>query len=306
MGRRRAAAAAAALAATATLAGAPAALGDHHDENLPWPQLLPALPVTTKVQPHGVPHCRRASVRCFDGLLARLHRQWRRLDAACDHRALFALAYIRITKGLRDDLALRHPRLMRFRRWMTYVIIDFSNHYFGYFNAYAHQRPVPDAWKIAYDQAMHGDANGGQDVLLASNAHTQHDLPYIYAEMGMRTRGGTSRKHDHDAVNEVNTRVFDGLEDYYAQHYDPFFSMIDMKPSPLDEIGTMETVKTWREGAWRNAERLMNAHSAAERKQVEQSIDIDSRVWAESMASVTQPGHRAVRDAWCRAHHAHR
>ena len=54
------------------------------------------------------------------------------------------------------------------------------------------------------------------------------------------------------------------------------------------------------------AERLMNAHSAAERKQVEQSIDIDSRVWAESMASVTQPGHRAVRDAWCRAHHAHR
>ena len=128
---------------------------------------------------------------------------------------------------------------------MTYVIIDFSNHYFGYFNAYAHQRPVPDAWKIAYDQAMHGDANGGQDVLLASNAHTQHDLPYIYAEMGMRTRGGTSRKHDHDAVNEVNTRVFDGLEDYYAQHYDPFFSMIDMKPSPLDEIGTMETVKTW-------------------------------------------------------------
>jgi len=50
----------------------------------------------------------------------------------------------------------------------------------------------------------------------------------------------------------------------------------------------------------------MNAHSAAERKQVEQSIDIDSRVWAESMASVTQPGHRAVRDAWCRAHHAHR
>ena len=97
--------------------------------------------------------------------------------------------------------------------------------------------------------------------------------------------------------------LFDGLEDEYAKRYDPFFSFVDMKPSPLDEIGVMETVKGWREGAWRNAERLMNARTAAERQQVQQSIDIDSRVWAESMASITQPGHRHTRDAFCRAQH---
>jgi len=302
--RRPAGALGAAALAVAVLAiAALPALADHHNENLPWPQLLPPLPVPTSVQPHPIPHCRHASVRCMDDLLARLHRQWRRLDATCDHRALFSLAYVRITQGLRDDLTRRHALLIRYRRWMIDVIIDFSNHYFGVFNAYAHHRPVPEAWRIAYDEAMHGNANGGQDVLLASSAHTQHDLPYIYASMGMRTRDGASRKHDHDAVNEVNTRVFDGLEDYYAQHYDPFFSFIDMKPSPLDEIGTLETVKAWREGAWRNAERLMNARTPAERRQVEQSIDIDSRVWAESMASVTQPGHRATRDAFCRTHH---
>ena len=27
---------------------------DHQDANLPWPELLPSMPVTTKVQPHGV------------------------------------------------------------------------------------------------------------------------------------------------------------------------------------------------------------------------------------------------------------
>jgi len=300
--RRRHAAVAAATVAAALAASPAPALANQRTENLPWPQLLPPVPVTTKVQPHGVPHCRRASVGCMDDLLRRLHRQWRRLNAACDHRALFSLAYIRITQGLRDDIARRPPKLIRYRRWMVDVIIDFSNHYFQYFNAYAQHRPVPDAWKIAYDDAMHGDTNGGQDVLLASSAHTQHDLPYIYAAMGMRTPGGASRKPDHDAVNAINAGVFVGLEHYYAQHYDPLFTTI-MKSSPLDQIGTLETVKGWREGAWRNAERLLNARTAAERHQVEQSIDIDSRVWAEAMSSVTQPGYRATRDAYCRAHH---
>jgi hypothetical protein len=292
-----------AVALAVSLVAAPGALADHHDENLPWPSLLPPMPVTTKVQPRPVPHCRHASIRCMDGLLRRLRAQWRGLDARCDHRALFSLAYIRITKGLRDDLARRHPRWFRYRRWFTYVIADFSNRYFETFRDYAHGRRVTGSWKIAYDEDMHGDASGGQDVLLASNAHTQHDLPYVYAKMGMRTPGGASRKHDHDAVNEVNSRVFDGLEDYYAEHYDPQFKWIDLKPSPLDEIGTMEMVKVWREGAWRNAERLMNARTAAARRQVEQQIETNADVWADFIRSGDVPGYRAQRDAYCRAKH---
>src|SRR5438045_9494211 len=74
---------------------------------LPWPSLLPPVPVSAKVQPHGVPNCRHASIRCIDGLLRRLKALWRPLDASCDHRALFALAYIRITQGPRDS-SVRH------------------------------------------------------------------------------------------------------------------------------------------------------------------------------------------------------
>jgi hypothetical protein len=296
----------AALVAGLALAAAPApAVADHHDADLPWPQLLPPMPVTTKVQPHPVEHCRQVSVRCMDDLLRRLHAQWRRLDARCDHRALFSLAYIRITKGLRDDLARRHPRYFTYRRWFIDVIVDFSNRYFATYRDYAAGRPVPGSWRIAYDEDMHGDASGGQDVLLASNAHTQHDLPYIYAEMGMRTRGGASRKHDHDGVNAVNSRVFDGLEDYYAEHYDPQFKLIDLKPSPLDELGTMEMVKGWREGAWRNAERLLNAKTPDERRRVEQQIETTSTVWADFIRSGDTPGYRATRDAYCRAQKSH-
>ena len=288
------------VAAMFALAAAPAA-ADHRDANLPWPYLLPAQPTTTKVQPHGVRNCRRASIRCLDRLARRLERQWRRLDAVCDHRALFSLSYLRITERLREDLARRRPRFFRHRKWMMLVITTFSNRYFKAFGDYERGRPIPSSWRITFDEAARGDAHAGQDVLLASNAHTQRDLPYAYAQMGLRTRRGKSRKHDHDAVNEINTRVFDELEDEFTRRYDPTFAVVDLKPSPLDELGSQELVKLWREGAWRNAERLVNARTRAGRRRVERSIETTSRVWAEFIASGEMPGHRAVRDAHCRA-----
>jgi Family of unknown function (DUF5995) len=276
------------------------ALADHDDADLPWPQALPArTDVPTDVQPRPVPNCGRATIACIDDLLRRLRRQWRPLDASCDHRALFSLAYIRITAGLRESLAGTAPPAIRYPRWLTYVITTFSNRYFQAFGDYAAGRPVPDAWRITFDAAREGDANGGQDVLLASNAHTQRDLPHVYAEQGTRTPDGASRKPDHDAVNAINSRVFDGLEDEFAERYDPFFTWIDAKPSPLDELGTMEMVKGWREGAWRNGERLLAARSEEERQRVSDSIELGARLWAELIASGRMPGHRATRDAHC-------
>jgi hypothetical protein len=264
-----------------------------------WGAALPGAPVPAGVQPHGVTHCRRASLRCIDDLAARLRVQFAALDAACDHRAVFSLAYLRITEGLRKTIVagkLRHPR------WMEYVIADFSNHYFQYFDDYAHGRPVPYSWKVAYDNDLHGDTNAGQDTLLASSAHTQHDLPYIYAAMGMATRAGRSRKPDHDAVNAINDSVFRGIEEYIAAHYDPMFNLITKAPAGLERIGTLQPIQAWREGAWRNGERLMNARTPAERRQVEASIDANANAWADFIASEKQPGYRATRDAYCAAH----
>jgi hypothetical protein len=77
-----------------------------------------------------------------------------------------------------------------------------------------------------------------------------------------------------------------------------------MKPSPVDELGSQEMVKGWREGAWRNAERLMNARTPEERVEVEQSIATTANVWADFIASGGLPGHRTTRDEHCRAFHA--
>jgi hypothetical protein len=297
--------AAAAVVAAAALAAPAAAGADHHDANLPWPAALPPQEVSAAVQPRPVEHCRRASIRCVDDLLRRLRKQWKRLDARCDHLALWPFAYIQITKLIRADLARQVPRWFPHRKWFMYVVTDFSNRYFrAYANFFGGRRErVPHSWRVTFEAAGAGDYHAGQDILLASNAHTQYDLPHVYAKLGMRTPDGQTRKPNHDGVNEVNTRVFDYIEDEYTRRYDPTFAWVDMKPSPIDELGSQEMVKGWREGAWRNAERLMNARTAQERSEVERSIAITADVWADFIASGAMPGHRATRDAHCRTFH---
>ena len=287
---------------------APTARADHGDTNLPWPSALPPMEVSTAVQPRPVEHCRKASLRCVDDLIRRLRRHWKPLDAACDHRALWPLAYLRITQLLREDLSRGEPRWFRHRKWMFRVISDFSNRYFRAYENHRRGRlgAVPESWLITFREALETDSHAGQDIMLASNAHTQYDLPHVYAKLGMRTPGGDSRKGDHDGVNEVNTRVADRIQDEFAQRYDPTFTWIDMKPVPFDELGTQELTKLWREGAWRNGERLMNARTADERAQVEASIAATANAWAEMISSQHLPGHRAVRDAHCRAFQAAR
>jgi hypothetical protein len=283
----------------------PSAHADHHDLDIPWPELLPPGTAPADVKPHPVKNCRRASVRCVDGLVRRLRAQWRGYHATCDHRAVIAYSYLQITKGLRDDLARPADdpdRIVEYRRWMIYLITAFSNMYSAAFRDWDAGRPVADAWRITFETAADGDFSAGQDVLLFSNAHVQHDLPFVIVQMGLVDPNGDSRKPDHDAVNIINTRVFDPIQDFTSAHYDPTFSLIDLQPLPVDEIGTLELVKSWREGAWRSAERLANADTAAEQAEVVDSIRSTSTFWAELISSVEVDGMRETRDTWCAAH----
>jgi hypothetical protein len=285
----------------AALAAAPSARADHRDLHLPLFELLPPQPTPTSVQPHAVGTCARPSIRCVEQVVAEMTRRWKPLDRACDHRAVFALTYLRTTEGFLRTLR-RDSRFFEDFDYIVWEDVLFADYYFRAYDAYVRGSGfVPDAWRTAFGAALRGDANGGQDVLLGMNAHIQRDLPYVLAELGLRKPDGQSRKADHDKVNRILTQVLDPIQDEAAERYDPYFTTTDLKPSPAEEISILELLKSWREGAWRNAERLLNAQSPAERALVEQSIESNARQWAEQMAAPQQPGYRAQRDAHCRS-----
>lgn len=288
--------AAAALGLTALAAPANADLSNGY---IGWPGVLPGLHAGPAGPARAMPHCRTLGLGCVDRLVKRLHRQWRSEDAKCDHRAVFTIAYERISREIGRRLA-RHETF-RYRPWFISVVQAFSNEFFDFQRRYRAGRPIPGAWRIYYEETASGDANAGQDLLLASNAHTNHDLPYAYAAAGLLTSAGASRKHDHDAVNDVNASVFKGIAEYYAAHYDPFFNDVN-QTYPLDQLAALQAVQTWRESAWREAERLVEAKSAADRLEVEREIETTSVVWANMIVSFEVPGYREVRDDYCRAH----
>jgi hypothetical protein len=231
---------------------------------------------------------------CVDRVVRRLRRLRNRLG--CDHRAVFANTYLLLTKEIRKTIK-RRPRYYEGRRWLIYLDVTFANYYFANFKKGAE---LPDAWRIAFDTAAQGDQNAAQDMLLGINAHVQRDMPYVMASVGLRFPDGRSRKPDHDRGNAILAAGYERIVRDSERRYDPFIGLSNSSATPLDDIAGLEMVKGWREGVWRNAERLMNARTPAELQTVQMSIEQNAAAWARSIATAPgPPGYRERRDAYC-------
>ena len=298
MARRLRIGVACALGALAAGLGASAAPAGASVPNPNWTTLLPPLGSPTQTQPRPVPYCRQPTMRCIDVEIQRLTRLRDRLG--CDHRGVFATTYLVLTRVLKRTLA-DDPDLFRYPRYLFTEDALFANVYFDTFDAWAAGRPVAGAWRIAFETARSGNVNAAQDMLLGINAHVQNDMPFVLASLGLRTPSGQSRKGDHDAMNEVLNRAYAPVVHAVAKRYDSQVTLTNSSLTPVDDLGGLEMVRSWREGVWRNAERLANARSDAERSQIAQQIEANAAAWARLMSTPEEPGYRAQRDRYCRA-----
>ncbi|MEA2481381.1 MAG: hypothetical protein QOJ07_3303 [Thermoleophilaceae bacterium] len=266
---------------------------------VPWTDVLPPLG-SPDVQPGPVPNCRKASMKCVDNVIGRLRRARNRFG--CDHRAVFADTYLLLTRQFKTTVK-RNPRFFADQRWVETEDATFANFYTRMLADQRAGRPLPEAWQIAVDTAASGDANAAQDMLLGINAHVQRDMPYVLASVGLRTPDGTTRKPDHEAVNHILADAYEPIVRDIERRYDPVISVTNTRWSPIDDIAGLEAVQGWREGVWRNAERLLNAKTEADRQLVEQSIEQNAANWARMIATPqVPPGYRSSRDAYCRDH----
>ena len=110
----------------------------------------------------------------------------------------------------------------------------------------------------------------------------QRDLPFVLAAIGMVKPDGSSRKPDHDRVNEFLNRVADELYPEIARRFDPTVDDGEL-PGTADNFAEFQIIPTWREIAWRNAERLVSAPSAAARAQVAAEIEAYAASQAQTL-----------------------
>jgi hypothetical protein len=229
----------------------------------------------------------------------------RRLDplaASCSHAAVFSLSYLRTTEtflntsqtsGFYGDPA-----------FMNHWAAEFASLYFHAYDTWATGRraDVPPAWQVTFRAAEQKQVTGSGDLLLGISAHVNRDLPFVLASIGQVAPDGTSRKVDHDKVNVMLNRVQKPLLDEQARRFDPDMAMVET-PYGYGYTGLMQLLISWREEAWRAAERLVTAPDEAARAQVAADIERKALLEAEAIVAATAyaPPLRSTeaRDRYC-------
>jgi hypothetical protein len=282
---------------------APAAAHAEDPPYIGWTELLPGL--TSQFDPSSENDCTAGRTRCVDAVIREMRRRFDQLAGSCDHDSIFALAYLRTTEEYRRTI--EDPTFFEDTAFVNHEDVVFARYYFDAFDAWRAGRheAVPPAWAIAFKAAADHAMPASGNLSLGINAHVQRDLPFALAGIGLVKPDGSSRKPDHDRVNEFLNRVTDDLYAEIARRFDPTIDDGDL-PGTADDAALFQIIPTWREIAWRNAERLVSAGSDEARAEVAASIEAYAASQADAIRRLTAYGplrNSAARDAYCGTYH---
>ena len=271
-----------------------------------WTNLLPGSPGLVFDAGSG-DDCIAGRIQCVDKVVREMTRRFNALADTCSHNAIFGLTYLRTTEEYRR--AATTPGSFEDAAFVNHEDAVFAAYYMRAYDDYAAGRrsAVPGAWRVAFDATRDHAVSASGNVFLGMSAHINRDLPYVLEGIGLVKPDGSSRKRDHDKVNEFLNRVSDDVFPEIASRFDPTADDGNLNGTLLDDWASFQIVPAWREQAWRNAERLAAAKTPAERAQVEASIESFATQEAQALKAATAYNpllgqSSAARDAYCAAH----
>ncbi len=271
---------------------------------LGWSELFPGL--AEGFEPSSEDECRSGRSSCVDKVIREMEKAFDPLATSCDHDAVFALAYLRTTEEYRRTI--EDASFFDDTPWVNHEDAVFARFYSDAYVAWhsGKTEAVPEAWAVAFEAADDRSVSAAGNLFLGINAHVMRDLPYVLANIGIVAPDGSVRKADHDRVNEFLNRVPDDLIPEIARRFDPTIDDGEA-PTTLDNMLTFQVLPTWREAAWRNAERLVAATSEEERGAVEAEIEAVAAEQARAIRDATAylVGFQTSneRDAYCAENH---
>jgi uncharacterized protein DUF5995 len=268
-----------------------------------WADVLPTL--TDAYDPTSTNDCVAGRSNCVDITIREMERRFDPLGQACNDNAVFSLAYLRTTQTY--EWARNQAGFFNDTPWVNHEDAVFAKYYFSAYDNWAsgNMAAVPQAWQIAFNAAANDQVNGAGNLMLGMSAHVNRDLPYVLAAIGITYPDGTTRKPDHDKVNEfLNDEVNQLLEELSAR-LDPSVWPNIQTPYGVGVTALFQTLEAWREQAWRNAEALTDAPTPADRAVVAQQIEDTAAAEAEALvasdAYAPPATTSASRDSFCAA-----
>ncbi|MCW2857807.1 MAG: hypothetical protein JWR52_3422 [Marmoricola sp.] len=270
---------------------------------VPWSSYLPGW--TDQYIPTSDNDCVAGRPNCLDATLKEQSRIADQTASTCSHNAIFARAYVRMTQLYGYTRAI--PGYYQDVPYFNHVDAAFARYYTdAYYNWQSGNRSaVPQAWLTALDAAQNKRVSGTGDLLLGMNAHINRDLPYVMAAAGLVAPDDSSRKPDYDAVEAWLNDATAPLIAEFAARFDPSISAVS-DPYGITDSVLFQMVSAWRENAWRNAELLVSAPTAAARALVSATIETEANTAAQailtSQSYIPLLNSTGPRDVFCAAH----
>ena len=199
-----------------------------------------------------------------------MDKRFEPLAQACDHNSMFALTYLRTTEEYRRSATA--PGFFSDPAFINHQDAVFARYYFDAWDGYRDGTlaEVSQSWQIAFDAADRQKVAGSGNLLLGMSAHVNRDLPLVLAEIGLVKPDGSSRKPDHDKVNQFLNRVIEPLFDEAAARLDPTVDDSQVDGTTMDETaiapaprGLARAGLAQRRGARERSHRGRPAHGAA-------------------------------------------
>jgi hypothetical protein len=187
--------------------------------------------------------------------------------------------YLRVTEAVREDGTDRDDPG---RAYVSHLDAVFAQLYFEAFDAWAERRyeSLPAAWRMAFDAAERRRVSGIGNLLLGMNAHISRDLPFAVAAIGSVTK--IDEKRSFDGVNVLLGRVAQPLLAEAAERFDPTIAAFRLPVLEIDQRTVSSLLGRWRDDAFRDARRLLEAETTGNRAAVEASIE-DKAAWRAAL-----------------------
>ena len=216
--------------------------------------------------------CIAGRVQCVDKIIRQMTKRFEPLASSCDHDAIFALTYLRVTEEYRRTV--ESPTFFDDTPFVNHEDVVFARYYFAAYDAWTpgRRRRSRRRGESRSTRREIGPFPRTATCFSASTRTSSATSRSFSTASGSSSRTAPAGKPDHDRVNQILNRVTDDVIAEIARRFDPTIDDSNL-PTTLDDFGLFQAIVSWRETAWRHAELLALAPTPEARELVAREIE---------------------------------